>query len=209
VVDGINFGMTFYVALANTDSFATRVKTTSTSTAGTTSTYTWPNCDGCIIFTTQTHPPGSYTGYTTAKGVTLLQITDGTSNTVMVGERGPTPDLVWGMWGFPSYFDTVSPVYNTGTNTASNFFLTNSTSYSGYSYNCAGPAVFSAPTYWGNYCDFNHIYSFHTSGANFLFADGHVGFLGYSITQTNPGNTYSVLQALETRAGGEIVTFSN
>jgi prepilin-type N-terminal cleavage/methylation domain-containing protein len=141
VVDGINFGMTFYVALTNTDAFATRAKTT----LGTTKVYTWPNCDGCIVFTTQTFPTGKYTNYTTAKGVGLLGISDGTSNTVMVGERGPTPDLVWGMWGFPSYFDIVAPVYNTGTNTASNFFLTNSPNYSGYNYNCTGPAVFSPP----------------------------------------------------------------
>jgi prepilin-type processing-associated H-X9-DG protein len=41
-------------------------------------------------------------------------------------------------------------------------------------------------------------YSFHTGGANFLFADGSVHFL-----QT--GMDIRVLAALATRAGGEVV----
>ncbi len=45
----------------------------------------------------------------------------------------------------------------------------------------------------------NEPYSFHTSGANFLFADGHVQFLNQNIS-------LDVMAALCTRAAGEIVT---
>lgn len=44
----------------------------------------------------------------------------------------------------------------------------------------------------------NEPYSFHSGGANFLFADGHVAFLAESIP-------LSLLAALSTRAGGESV----
>ena len=46
------------------------------------------------------------------------------------------------------------------------------------------------------------IYSMHTGGANCLFADGSVRFLGESLT-------YPVLAAMITRAGGEIVDGGN
>jgi prepilin-type processing-associated H-X9-DG protein len=42
------------------------------------------------------------------------------------------------------------------------------------------------------------IYSFHTAGANFLFADGHVSFLSQSIN-------ISALCALATSNGGEVI----
>jgi prepilin-type processing-associated H-X9-DG protein len=195
------------VALANTDFFGFYISSTSNGT----NVRTFPNADACINFTTQTRPAGGYTTYTTGRGVGLLQITDGTSNTLMIGERGPTPDLLWGMWGYPSQFDTVQPVYNTGTNTTKNAYpLETMGTGDGGSVNvtCSFPAVFG-PGNWNNACDFNHLYSMHTGGANFIFADGHVDFLTYAITQINPGTTYSIIQALVTRSGGEVVTLPN
>lgn len=44
-------------------------------------------------------------------------------------------------------------------------------------------------------CDVFHFWSPHSSGANFLFADGTVRFLGY--------DAVDVLPALATRAGGD------
>ena len=45
-------------------------------------------------------------------------------------------------------------------------------------------------------CSYNHIWSFHTNGANFAFADGSVRFLPYSASQ--------ILIPLATRDGGEV-----
>jgi prepilin-type processing-associated H-X9-DG protein len=47
-------------------------------------------------------------------------------------------------------------------------------------------------------CDLFHFWSWHPGGANFLFTDGSVHFLAYGAD--------AVLPALGTRAGGEVVT---
>ena len=47
-------------------------------------------------------------------------------------------------------------------------------------------------------CDLFHFWSWHPGGANFLYADGSVHFLAYGAD--------AVLPALGTRAGGEVVT---
>jgi prepilin-type N-terminal cleavage/methylation domain-containing protein/prepilin-type processing-associated H-X9-DG protein len=205
---GFSFAITTYVALTNTDFFCVRTTTTSTIGGITYRTRKYANADSTIAFaSTTTNNSGDWTTYTTARGVGLTQIKDGTSNTMMVGERGPTPDNYWGMWGYPSNFDTVAPVYNTGTNTAYGFFLeTTNTGQSG-GLPCPKPAVFSA-TNSGSFCSFNQLWSMHPGGANFLFDDGHVGFLTYQITSVNPGNPYSMIQALVTRAGGEEVNLA-
>jgi prepilin-type processing-associated H-X9-DG protein len=46
-------------------------------------------------------------------------------------------------------------------------------------------------------CDLFHFWSWHAGGANFLYADGSVHFLAYGAD--------AVLPALGTRAGGEVV----
>ena len=51
-----------------------------------------------------------------------------------------------------------------------------------------------------NSCDFNHFWSPHQNGANFLFADGSVHFLPYSARP--------IMKALATRSGGEVVDLS-
>jgi prepilin-type processing-associated H-X9-DG protein len=69
---------------------------------------------------------------------------------------------------------------------------------------CPTPAIFKQGNL-NNPCSFNAPWSFHTGGAHFLFADGHVRFLTFDVatTQTAPGT--SVLQALCTRSGGEVL----
>lgn len=50
-----------------------------------------------------------------------------------------------------------------------------------------------------NLCDAFHFWSFHSGGANFLFADGSVRFIPYTANEIMP--------ALATRAGGEAVSW--
>jgi prepilin-type N-terminal cleavage/methylation domain-containing protein/prepilin-type processing-associated H-X9-DG protein len=127
------------------------------------------------------------------KGTTIGDMTDGTSNTLLVGERPPSHDMEFG-WGFAGWgasgnsdCDTLLGVNELNDHTAG----TESDSCP------TGPYQFSAGQL-SNPCDQFHFWSLHTAGANFLFADGSVHFLSY-------GTSNTTMQALATRAGGEVV----
>ncbi|HEX4608829.1 MAG TPA: DUF1559 domain-containing protein, partial [Urbifossiella sp.] len=123
--------------------------------------------------------------------VTMLGITDGTSNTVVVGERPSTGDLYVG-WGFSPYGwgagdgDTVLGSKDTVMATNMGDLSTN-----------VGFVQPRQPTGTAE-IDGAHFWSFHTGGGNFLFGDGGVRFMSYS-----SGNT--VFPQLCTRNGGETV----
>ncbi len=128
--------------------------------------------------------------------IKFQQITDGTSNTLMVGERPPSTDLVMGWWfaGWGQIGDGSVDVV-LGTNDVSNF--TNwSNASAGCTNNTAYPYQAGNPE---NACDAYHFWSFHPGGSHFLFVDGTVRFVQYSITPPT-------LNALATRAGNESVT---
>jgi prepilin-type N-terminal cleavage/methylation domain-containing protein/prepilin-type processing-associated H-X9-DG protein len=114
-----------------------------------------------------------------ASSVTIAEITDGTSNTIIMGERGlanlPTgePQPIYG-WTYCGAGDLTGNGDNL--NTAQ------------YGLAPGKPD--------GNH-NF-HYWSYHPPGANFLMADGSVRMISYSINFT----TY---QALSTRRGGEIL----
>lgn len=121
--------------------------------------------------------------------VRVTDVTDGTSNTVMIGERPPGPGGMWGAW-YARWGSSVCP-------------LNQIQSASGYesppvaATNCIPVFQALAPGRIDNYCDLSHFWSLHRGGANFAFADGSVRFLTYGAS--------SVLPALATRAGGEPV----
>jgi prepilin-type N-terminal cleavage/methylation domain-containing protein/prepilin-type processing-associated H-X9-DG protein len=122
--------------------------------------------------------------------VTLQSVTDGTSNTLMLGERPPYPKDDWGAWTYAEqdsfYGIGVTPgwfIYSTAEN--------GSPCPTGTQY----PHEPQSPP---TRCDLHHFWSKHTGGANWTFADGSVRFLTYNITP-------AMWVALATRAGGEVI----
>lgn len=112
-------------------------------------------------------------------GTKISDISDGTSLTLMVGERPPSADLYWGFWSF-SDFDALMALPNWDTQ------------YSG----CTLPGYFSPGKVTDN-CSTVHYWSFHTGGGNWLMADGSVNFLQYKIGTT-------ILPMMASRNGGEV-----
>jgi prepilin-type N-terminal cleavage/methylation domain-containing protein/prepilin-type processing-associated H-X9-DG protein len=112
--------------------------------------------------------------------VRVTDVLDGTSNTLMIGERPPATDLAFGWWSFSDYDD-----------------LLGTKNYLSVYPNCSLPGLFSPGVVTEN-CSSTKFWSFHQGGGNWAFADGSVRFLPYSDqAQTIP---------LATRAGGEIVS---
>jgi len=122
----------------------------------------------------------------------LSSIMDGTSNTLLVGERAPAADLGYGWWAYDGP-DTTLAVNNT-----SRVYGTGQLYPATTSGTCPSPAYYG-PDRESNPCAFNHFWSNHTGGANWLFGDGSVRFIAYS------SGTPAVMQALATRAGGESI----
>ncbi len=116
-----------------------------------------------------------------ARGVRVADVTDGTSNTFAVGERPPTltPEG-WGLWPISDY-DTILATQN----------------YLNVYAGCPEPGIFRRGNVADD-CDSNHFWSLHPGGANWLFADGSVRFLGYA--------AQPLTIPLATRAGGEVVS---
>jgi prepilin-type processing-associated H-X9-DG protein len=125
--------------------------------------------------------------------VKVTEITDGTSNTVMIGERppgggvdNPKDPVVYGWWAYDD-FDCLHWV-KTGA-------LPNDVDQAGKP--CSDANYFS-PGRIDNYCDVNHFWSLHPGGGHFAFCDGSVRFLDYAVGVTT-------LPQLATRNGGEQV----
>jgi prepilin-type processing-associated H-X9-DG protein len=121
--------------------------------------------------------------------VKMVQITDGTSNTIAVGERPVTGDLYYG-WGFAPY--------GTGYGDGDTVLGSNDAYLALDMGDSATNVGFKAPTNAATTAEIDgaHYWSFHTGGANFLFCDGSVHFLPYSASNVFP--------QLCTRAGGEV-----
>ncbi len=105
-------------------------------------------------------------------------ITDGLSNTLMVGERPPSPDFNFGWWytgagqdGSGSV-DLFLGVEEEKVPEARNLPPT-----------CARVSVFG-PGKIDQPCDVLHFWSLHADGANFLWCDGSVRFMSYSSAGT-------------------------
>jgi len=145
--------------------------------------------------------------------VTLADVTDGTSNTLMVGERPPSWDLVCGWWyaGAGQWFVPAAPYQETNSGSCDvtlgmaeqNYGTTGIPQLA----QCVGPFFYGQPTLPSNPnfngpgsilnpCDQFHFWSLHSGGSNFLMGDGAVRFIPYSVDP-------KLMVQLATKSGGE------
>jgi prepilin-type N-terminal cleavage/methylation domain-containing protein/prepilin-type processing-associated H-X9-DG protein len=117
---------------------------------------------------------------TSRRPVRLAGFADGTSNSLLAGERPPSHDLYWGWWAY-SDNDSILALPNTER------FVSG----------CAYPGIFK-PDVATNKCAATHFWSAHSGGANWLLGDGSVRFATYS--------SYDVLRMMASITGGEVVT---
>ena len=123
--------------------------------------------------------------------IRFADITDGTSTTLLAGERPASTDFQFGWWyaGAGQRFSGSAEMV-LGVREKNVMLVTKGSCPPGtYSY---------APGRLSNQCDMYHFWSPHIGGAFFLFADGSAHFLGYDAA--------TVLPALASRAGNETDT---
>ncbi len=139
----------------------------------------WENQDGVLYLNSRTK---------------FSEIKDGLSNTLMAGERPPSPDYWYGWW-YVGYGQqgTGSVDMLLGVNELNAPPIPGETTYLEQ---CpAGPYQFEV----GNsneQCDALHFWSHHPSGAHFALCDGSIQFLAYTVDN-------DVLLSLATKSGGE------
>lgn len=119
--------------------------------------------------------------------VKMSMITDGTSNTILMGERPPSNSGTLGWWyrGWGQNRDGSAEMV-----------------LGVREINILGPGCPTGPYSFTegtptNRCSIFHFWSLHRQGANFAFADGSVRFLTYSVD--------SIIDRIATRSGGETV----
>jgi prepilin-type N-terminal cleavage/methylation domain-containing protein/prepilin-type processing-associated H-X9-DG protein len=124
--------------------------------------------------------------------VSPRMIVDGSSNTILIAERPPSADGVYGRWDSRWDNDTLAPVRGDDSIVVTGIF---------------GPCPKSATYRQGDprdSCCFNAVWSNHSAGGNLCFGDGSVRTLTYEVGN-RPLGAASLIEALATRNGGEVV----
>ena len=121
--------------------------------------------------------------------VSLSQVLDGTSQTLLYGERPPSADLFYGWW-YAGAGVRQSGALDSDLGVRE---VNRRRRYHG----CPGGPYSFSPSGPRDYCGTFHYWSYHPGGAHFAFCDGSVRFLTYSADPVMP--------ALATRAGAEVV----
>ena len=119
--------------------------------------------------------------------VRFADITDGLSQTLMVGERPPSADGHYGWW--------YAGAGQSGDGSADSVLGVREVNAG--EIGCPAGASIFGQGQLDNQCDCLHFWSLHPGGANFLFADGSVHFLPYSAEP--------LMLPLASRNGGEVV----
>lgn len=127
--------------------------------------------------------------FSRSPGVPASAVTDGTSSTVFVVERPPPADFQAGWW-YPAspYWGRSGPHVDLVVNGEPRVTISGD--------GCSVVTPFG-PGRLDNPCDRLRVWSLHPSGANFLFGDGGVRYLGYGFA--------ALLPAAATIAGGEVL----
>jgi len=136
-------------------------------------------------------PRGSVVG--DPRGRRMVDIRDGTSQTILLGERPPPATFQAGRWytfisfdlpgGVERFYGPDAVLYVTG----ESLLLGDP---------CRQPLHFG-PGVVGNPCDRHHFWSLHGGGSNFSMADGSVRWLTYG--------SHDLVVAMTSVAGGEVV----
>jgi prepilin-type processing-associated H-X9-DG protein len=119
-------------------------------------------------------------------GVKMTAVSDGLSNTTVVGERPPADPVTsggyrWGWWRGSDF----------------NTLMANPNREASIVTGCPDPGYFR-PDQPNNRCAATHYWSMHPNGGNWLLGDGSVRFFAYSAGTT-------ILPAMASITGGEVV----
>ncbi len=124
-------------------------------------------------------------------GSRISDMTDGTSNILIFGERPPPGSLQAGQW-YSVFIEEPFGGPNTTLHIPQAPFVKGDSCSTANKDQSFGPGILENP------CDRFHFWSLHAGGANFAVADGSVRFINYSSKRIVP--------IMATISGGEILT---
>lgn len=128
-----------------------------------------------------------------ANRVSLTGVTDGASNTILLGERPPSTDGQRGWWDSRCCIeDSISPARGD-----------NKYYSSGIRGKCADPALYRFADVQDN-CTFNALGSSHLNGSQFCMGDGSIRAISYEAGNQMLGSI-TLLEALASRRSNETI----